>query len=57
MAASEGFAVVVPSDAHATKDRPLLAAAQIVAHHNWVWTELSAPRPVVVAPTAEIRFS
>lgn len=55
-AVSEGYAVVVPSDAHATKDRPVLAATQIIAHHNWVWAELSAPRPVLVAPSAEIRF-
>lgn len=53
-AASEGFRVVVPADAHTTKDRPVLAAAQIIAHHNWVWSEFSAPQPVVVRPTAEI---
>jgi nicotinamidase-related amidase len=55
-AASHGYRVVVPADAHATKDRPVLAAAQIIAHHNWVWAEFSAPIPIVVVPAAEIVF-
>jgi len=55
-AASEGYRVIVPADAHTTKDRPVLAAAQIVAHHNWVWAELSAPIPPVVVPAAGIVF-
>lgn len=55
-AASEGYRVIVPADAHATKDRPILAAAQIIAHHNWVWAEFSGPHPIVVAPTTEIAF-
>ncbi len=55
-AASEGFRVIVPADAHATKDRPVLAAAQIIAHHNWVWSEFSAPLPVVVVPAAVVCF-
>lgn len=56
-AASEGYRVVVPADAHATKDRPVLAAASIIAHHNWVWAEFSSPLPLIVAPAAEITFS
>ena len=55
-AASEGYRVVVAADAHATKDRPVLAAAQIIAHHNWVWAELSAPHPPMVVPAAAITF-
>lgn len=55
-AASEGFRVIVPADAHATKNRPVLAATQIIAHHNWVWSEFSAPHPVTVMPAAEIHF-
>ncbi|HLP09355.1 MAG TPA: cysteine hydrolase family protein [Opitutaceae bacterium] len=55
-AASEGYRVVVPADAHATKDRPVLTSAQIIAHHNWVWAEFTAPVPIVVAPTKEIAF-
>lgn len=55
-AVSEGYRVVVAADAHTTKDRPVLSAAQIVAHHNWVWAELSAPQPPVVVPAATIVF-
>ncbi len=55
-AASEGYRIIVPADAHVTKDRPVLAAAQIIAHHNWVWSEFSAPIPVTVVPTAELAF-
>ncbi len=55
-AASHGFRVVVPADAHATKDRPVLSASQIIAHHNWVWAEFSAPHPVTVVPAAGISF-
>ncbi len=55
-AASEGYRVVVPADAHATKDRPVLAAPQIIAHHNWVWSEFSSPHPITVVPAADIAF-
>jgi len=55
-ATSHGYHVVVPADAHTTKGHPALAAAQIIAHHNRVWSELSAPHPPVVVPTVEIAF-
>lgn len=42
-AISTGFNVVALADAHTTGDRPHLSAAQIVAHHNWVWTHLAVP--------------
>ena len=37
------FKVVVPSDAHTTRDRPHLDAATIIAHHNYMWAELLLP--------------
>ena len=55
-AVSEGYRVIVAADAHTTKDRPVLSATQIIAHHNWIWAELSAPQPPVVVPAAEIVF-
>ncbi len=55
-AASLGYRVVVPADAHATKDRPVLKAPEIIAHHNWVWNEMSTPHPIRVVPASEIRF-
>lgn len=56
-AASLGYHVVVPSDAHATKDRPVLKATDIIAHHNWVWSEFSSPQPIVVAPSGALAFN
>jgi len=55
-AVSEGFHVIVAADAHTTKGRPVLSATQIIAHHNWIWAELSAPQPPIVIPAAEIVF-
>jgi nicotinamidase-related amidase len=56
-AASQGFRVIVVSDAHTTKDRPVLPAVQIIAHHNWVLSNLIQPEnPIRVLPTEEIVF-
>ena len=56
-ALSRGFRVVAVADAHTTKDRPVLTASQIIAHHNWVWSEMSAPLPVRLRCTDELSFS
>jgi nicotinamidase-related amidase len=54
-AVTRGYRVVVPSDAHTVTDRPHLAAAQVIAHHNWLWTNLITPdEPVRVVPTANL---
>lgn len=42
-AISAGFDVIALSDAHTTGDRPHLSGGQIVAHHNWVWSQLAVP--------------
>ena len=56
-AASEGFDVIVVSDAHTTKDRPALAAKDIIAHHNWTLSNLVQPdNPVRVMAEGEIVF-
>ncbi|MET1080855.1 MAG: cysteine hydrolase family protein [Pseudomonas sp.] len=56
-AASEGFAVRLVGDAHTTKDRPVLKAEQIIAHHNWLLAELIQPqRPLQVLPAAQVVF-
>ena len=55
VAASKDYEVTVVADGHTTKDRPVLKATEIIAHHNWVWSILLIPgRPVKVAPTAEL---
>lgn len=38
------FKVLVPSDAHTTRDRPHLDAGAIIAHHNYMWADLLLPR-------------
>jgi len=56
-AASEKFDVILASDAHTTKDRPILSARQIIAHHNWTLTNLIQPdNPICVLPTGHIAF-
>ncbi len=52
-AASREYNVIVVADAHTTKDRPVLAAAQIVAHHQWLWSHLICPRGVSLLSAAE----
>jgi len=53
-AVARGFDVVIPSDAHTLADRPHLDARSVIAHHQWVWSNLLGPGTVVVAPTDEI---
>ena len=55
-AASEGYAVTVVANAHTTKDRPVLKAAEIIAHHNWIWANFISPLPLRVLPEEEIVF-
>jgi nicotinamidase-related amidase len=56
-AASEKFDVVLASDAHTTKDRPVLSAQEIIAHHNWVLANLIQPdNPIRVLATSRIAF-
>ena len=53
-AVSHGFAVAVAADCHTLNDRPHLTAPQVIAHHNWIWANLIAPRGIRVAPANEI---
>jgi nicotinamidase-related amidase len=53
-AVSNGYAVVVPSDAHTLADRPHLDAASIIRHHNWVWSGLITNRSIRVAAADEL---
>lgn len=55
VAASKDYDVTVVADGHTTKDRPALKAADIIAHHNWVWSILLIPgRPIRVVTAAEL---
>ena len=42
-AASRGHDIVVLADAHTTSNRPHLDAQSIIAHHNWVWSNMAVP--------------
>lgn len=42
-APSHGLKTVVLSDAHTVSNRPHLTAAQVVTHHNWLWSNFSTP--------------
>jgi nicotinamidase-related amidase len=56
-AASREFTVIVVSDAHTTKDRPVLTATQIRAHHQWMWSNLICPEGVALMSAAEVARS
>ncbi len=51
---SNGYHVVVASDAHTLNDRPNLTAAAVIDYHNWLWTELLTHKSIRVMPTADI---
>ena len=42
-ATSLGYDVTAVSDGHTTADRAHLDAETIIAHHNWMWTNLILP--------------
>jgi nicotinamidase-related amidase len=41
--AAKGFETWAASDGHTTCDRPHLAAAKIIEHHNFIWSDFIAP--------------
>lgn len=53
-AASKEYKIIVVTDAHTTKDRPAMAAAQIIAHHQWVWSNLICPKGVSLQSASEV---
>ena len=53
-AVSRRIPLVVASDGHTLRNRPHLAAGQVIQHHNWVWANLYAPGSIQVIPAAEI---
>lgn len=53
-AASSGLSVVVAADAHTTRNRAHLGAAQIIGHHNATWRNFGGIRLV---DSDAVRFS
>jgi nicotinamidase-related amidase len=52
--ASRDYGVIVVTDGHTTKDRPVLTAEQIKAHHEWMWLNLICPKGVSLAHNYEL---
>lgn len=53
-AVSRGHKVVVVADGHTVSDRPHLDAPSVIRHHNWIWKNLIAARPVEIVPADEL---
>ena len=51
---SHDYHVVAVSDAHTLSDRPHLPATSVIAHHNWVWSDLITNRSVRVVNADEL---
>jgi nicotinamidase-related amidase len=56
-ALARGYRTTVPSDGHTTADRPHLSAAQIIEHHNAIWSDFIAPGgPARICACGEIEI-
>ena len=53
-AVSHNHDVVVVADGHTLSDRPHLDARAIIAHHNWVWSNLITQRSIRLVSTNEL---
>lgn len=52
---SHNYQLTVLSDAHTCRDRPTLKAEQVIAHFNFVWSNMDeTPRPMRVLKVAEL---
>ncbi len=55
-AVSRGFQVIVVADGHTTHDNPHLSAREVRQQYNWVWTNSTAPKPIAVIRSENLRF-
>ena len=39
-ALTHDYNLTIISDAHTTADRPYVSAEKLIAHHNWLWSEM-----------------
>ncbi len=51
---SHGHHVVAVSDGHTLSDRPHLPASAVIAHHNWVWSNLITNRTIRMMTTRQL---
>lgn len=40
-ALTHDYNLTIIADAHTTADRPYVSAEKLIAHHNWLWSELT----------------
>lgn len=40
-ALTNDYNLTIIADAHTTADRPHVSAEKLIAHHNWLWSELT----------------
>lgn len=53
-AVSHNYNVLVVTDGHTLSDRPHLDARAIIAHHNWVWSNLITQSSIRLVSTNEL---
>lgn len=53
-AVSHDHHVIAVADGHTPSDRPHLDAAQIIRHHNWLWSQLITRRSIKVVAVHEL---
>lgn len=54
-AVTKEYGVTVVKDAHTTADRPDLSAKQVIAHHNWIWENMTPVKSEIkVVPLSSI---
>lgn len=55
-ALSHDYEVTVIADGHSCRDRPVIKGETVIAHFNWVWSEMiEAPKTLRVQTVAELR--
>ncbi len=54
-AAIQGYDVWAPQDGHTTADRPHMSAAQVIQHHNYIWSSFIGARGAInITAVAEV---
>jgi nicotinamidase-related amidase len=57
-AITKRYDITVVKDGHTTANRPGLTAEQVIAHHNWVWANMTpVNREIAVISSADIRIN
>lgn len=52
-ALTKDFSIIIISDAHTTGNRPGLTAEQVIAHYNWVWSNMTPTKGKIDVKSCE----